>query len=54
MRTNEIFEMTAVKANVFERIVGAMWRWWFNIQSKRRAKRAAAYSELYVATRAEL
>lgn len=54
MRTNETFEMTAVKANVFERIVGAMWRWWFNIQAKRRAKRAAAYSELYVAIRAEL
>lgn len=54
MRTNETFEMTAVKANVFERIVGAMWRWWFNAQAKRRAKRAAAYSEAYITMRAEL
>jgi hypothetical protein len=54
MRTNETFEMTAVKANVFERIAGAMWRWWFNVQAKRRAKRATAYSEAYITMRAEL
>lgn len=54
MRTNETFEMTAVKANVFERIVGAMWRWWFKTQAKRRARRAAAYSEAYITMRAEL
>jgi hypothetical protein len=54
MRTNETFEMTAVKANVFERIAGAMWRWWFNVQAKRRARRAAAYSEAYITMRAEL
>lgn len=46
--------MTAVKANVFERMAGAIWRWWFNIQAKRRAKRTAAYSEAYRAARAEL
>ena len=54
MRTNETFEMTAVKANVFERIAGAMWRWWFKTQAKRRAKRATAYSEAYITMRAEL
>lgn len=54
MRTNETFEMNVVKANVFERIAGAMWRWWFNVQAKRRAKRAAAYSETYITMRAEL
>ena len=54
MRTNETFEMAVVKANVFERIAGAMWRWWFNVQAKRRAKRAAAYSEAYITMRAEL
>lgn len=54
MKTNETYEMMAVKANVFERIAGAMWRWWFNVQAKRRAKRAAAYSEAYVSARAEL
>ena len=54
MRTNETFEMTAVKANVFERIVGTMWRWWFSAQAKRRAKRAAEYREAYVAVRCEL
>lgn len=54
MKTNETFEMMTVKANVFERIAGAMWRWWFNIQAKRRAKRIAAYSEAYVSARAEL
>ena len=50
MRTNETFEMKVVKANVFERIAGAMWRWWFKTQ----AKRAAAYSEAYITMRAEL
>lgn len=54
MKTNETFEMKVVKANVFERIAGAMWRWWFNVQAKRRAKRAAAYSEAYITMRAEL
>lgn len=54
MKTNETCEMMAVKANVFERIAGAMWRWWFNVQAKRRAKRAAAYSEAYITMRAEL
>ena len=27
MKTNETYEMTVVKANVFERMAGAMWRW---------------------------
>lgn len=54
MKTNETFEMKAVKANVFERITGAMWRWWFSAQAKRRAKRAAEYREAYVAVRCEL
>lgn len=54
MKTNETFEMMTVKANVFERMAGAMWRWWFNIQANRRAKRTATYSEAYISARAEL
>lgn len=54
MKTNETCEMMAVKTNVFERIAGAMWRWWFNVQAKRRAKRTAIYSEAYMSARAEL
>lgn len=54
MKTNETCEMKVVKANVFERIAGAMWRWWFNVQAKRRAKRAAIYSKAYMSARAEL
>lgn len=54
MKTNETFEMMAVKANVFERMAGVIWRWWFNIQAKRRAKRTAEYREAYVAVRCEL
>ena len=54
MKTNETFEMTVVKANVFERIAGAMWRWWFNIQAKRYAKWRAVYREAYISVRGEL
>lgn len=54
MKTNETFEMVSVKANVFERVAGAIWRWWFAVQAKRRAKRTAEYREAYVAVRCEL
>lgn len=46
MKTNEAMEMKAVKANVFERMAGAIWRWWYNAQAKRQIPYRVTYNSL--------
>lgn len=40
--------------NVFERVYGIVWRWMYNAQAKRRAKRQERRMEAYIAKRRTL
>lgn len=40
--------------NVFERVYGIVWRWVYNAQAKRRAKRESQRIEAYMAKRRTL
>lgn len=50
----ETMAFKTTNLNVFERITGNVWRWWYNVQAKRRAKRQARRMEAYIAKRCEL
>jgi hypothetical protein len=50
----ETMVVKVANVNVFERTAGIVWRWWFNIQAKRRAKRAQAKMEAHIAVRRRL
>lgn len=43
--------MTTDRITVAERVIGAIQRWMYNAQAKRRAKRTAQYREELIAAR---
>jgi hypothetical protein len=47
----ETIVLKTTNANVFERVAGKMWRWWYNAKAKRRAERQAQAAEVYIVKR---